>query len=654
MSLPPTSFIGISKFSESFQTLLERTFTAASLPVSNLQIEQTLLQSRQLELGSLESDLNSLRAVFDSLGAVGAQGAVAVYSTQDAVARADRNGVPAPVDFDIVVESAADKARETTATGLGDVDATALSADGVYALTLGDVTETYRLLTVGSGRTAGTTGSAAPSPKPSVEIAFSNGLSGSISAELDSFFVGAAPPVAIGAAETVTVTFSSVNGAIHESIVTDGLAADADADAIAGALNDKIAANATLNGKLSFSAVDGKLKLVVSDTAGAGFHFTSSSSGGGTTGLEAGGTVGGQSAAEIAAALNAAVAGNAALSAAGVRFSAHNGEVRIEGDQAFDVNVTDNAQGTGFASGLAGSHSVAGFANTLAGLRDAINAGPLALSATIINLSGDPDAGDYRLMLNAEQTGATTLRLKDSLDADLITSNNQGANAVFTVNGVPVSSAVNTISDFAPGLSLTIVGAGASRVGAANDVSGTASILANLAAAYNVVVGRIGLHIGKDAGVLSGDVLLREAQATLRSIANYAGSGSIASIAELGLELSESGLMSFNGVKFAQAAKDFSAVSDFLGTTTTGFSGAARRRINDLASPVNGAIQTAIDFIQESDAALSRQIRALQERIDLRIAGLEAQFAAADTLLAGLESQRTLLTQLFAPRDRND
>ena len=88
-----------------------------------------------------------------------------------------------------------------------------------------------------------------------------------------------------------------------------------------------------LNGKVSFSDEGGNLKLVVSDTAGQGFTFTSSNTGTVVTGLEPGGTVGGHSAAEIAVALNAQVALNQTLVDAGVSFTAQGGEVRVEGTQ---------------------------------------------------------------------------------------------------------------------------------------------------------------------------------------------------------------------------------------------------------------------------------------------------------------------------------
>ncbi|MCB9385752.1 MAG: flagellar filament capping protein FliD, partial [Bryobacterales bacterium] len=116
----------------------------------------------------------------------------------------------------------------------------------------------------------------------------------------------------------------------------------------------------------------------------------------------------------------------------------------------------------------------------------------------------------------------------------------------------------------------------------------------------------------------------------------------------LGLELDDKGQLSFDPTKFDQVAKsDFEGVRTFLGTATTGFIGNAYSRLSDLADPVRGRIRTAVGFIEESDQKLAEQIASLEERIDLQIRNLEERFGAADTLLANLEAQQTLLTKLF-------
>ena len=233
----------------------------------------------------------------------------------------------------------------------------------------------------GAGRTAGTVGAATPAPPVSIDVTFSGGVTGSITATLDSFFVAAAGPAGAAAGDTASVTFTSADGSIERTITTAPLLGGEDAAALATRLNDQIALDPELAGRITFSDSGGSIKVVLSDQAGQGFTFTSETSNAGfTTGLEPGGTIGGHSADEISAALNAEVAGDATLTAAGIRFSAVGGEVRIDGDDAFDFTVVDNdPAATGFVSGLAGAGSAGGApaATTLS----VANLGPAQVSA---------------------------------------------------------------------------------------------------------------------------------------------------------------------------------------------------------------------------------------------------------------------------------
>lgn len=212
---------------------------------------------------------------------------------------------------------------------------------------------------LGSGRTAGTAGAATPAPPVGVGISFSNGLTDSITADLASFFVAAAPPTVPAAGDQVTVNFASTDSSINASI-TATLAGGESSAQIASALNAQIAATPALAGKLTFSDAGGKLKLVESDSVGVGFTFTSSATGGLVTGLESGGAIGGLSAQEIAAALNAQVAASPALTAAKVRFSAVGGQVQVDSNVGLTFRAVDFARGAGFVSGLAGQHSLGG------------------------------------------------------------------------------------------------------------------------------------------------------------------------------------------------------------------------------------------------------------------------------------------------------
>ncbi len=207
-----------------------------------------------------------------------------------------------------------------------------------------------------------------------VGIAFQGDIEGAISVDLRGPYLAPVAPSGAASGDTVSVTFTSDDGSVVESITTAALAGGEDAAAIAALLNTEITANPALAGQLRFEDEGGSLKLIVDDSAGTGFSFTSSITGSVVSGLEAGGTVGGYSAEEIATALNAAVDQDPALSAAHVRFGVEDGQVTADADVDFTFNAVDFNRGTDFGSGLAGVHRVGGVnsANVFGSLRDLI------------------------------------------------------------------------------------------------------------------------------------------------------------------------------------------------------------------------------------------------------------------------------------------
>lgn len=207
-------------------------------------------------------------------------------------------------------------------------------------------------------------------------ISFQGDIETAISVDLRGPFLASAAPSGAGAGDTVTVTFAADDGSPGGEITTEPLAGGEDASALAGLLNDQIAAQSDLAGKVRFAEQAGALKLLVEDSAGTGYSFTSASTGSVTTGLESGGTAGGYTAEEIAAALQDAAGQNATLTAARVRFGVENGQVTVDGDVDFTFTAIDFDRGTGFSSGLGGVHRVGGLnsANVFGALHDLIDA----------------------------------------------------------------------------------------------------------------------------------------------------------------------------------------------------------------------------------------------------------------------------------------
>jgi flagellin-like hook-associated protein FlgL len=292
----------------------------------------------------------------------------------------------------------------------------------------------------GAGRTPETPGATVPNPPIGIGISFSGSVEGVISTDLPTFFVAAAPPGVPGGGETINVSFASTDTQIAATIQTPPLAGGESTAQIAALLNAQIAATPNIAGGFTFSDEGGALKLVQSDTLGVGFTFNSVASGGLVTGLESGGTTGGQSAEEIATALNAQVAATPQLAAANVRFAAVNGEVHVDADVDFSFTAADFDRGTGFRSGLAGTHLVGGSnsANILGTLnklsQDLANNDRPAVSARVRDLQRAVDQlglaqGFYGGTLRQVAASLVTIEDKDVInqtalsrfrDADLL------------------------------------------------------------------------------------------------------------------------------------------------------------------------------------------------------------------------------------------
>ena len=176
--------------------------------------------------------------------------------------------------------------------------------------------------------------------------------------------------------------------------------------------------------------------------------------------------------------------------------------------------------------------------NNLAGLRDKINNLGAGVTASILTTDGE-----NHLSISANTTGATALTLTDDpagTPVALITSANQGSNAIFTLNGVAVSQKTNLVNSVVPGLSFEVLAKTATdekvSVTLASDRTQLSTALSSLADAYNTLVGQVDGQIGESAGLLSGSSLVREIQSVLREVTGFSGSGDIKSLSALGLE----------------------------------------------------------------------------------------------------------------------
>jgi flagellar capping protein FliD len=154
----------------------------------------------------------------------------------------------------------------------------------------------------------------------------------------------------------------------------------------------------------------------------------------------------------------------------------------------------------------------------------------------------------------------------------------------------------------------------------------------------------VNAQIGPSAGALSGDFLVRQIQGDLRQLTNFTGSGAIKSFADLGLNMDQTGKLSFNqdtfnGLSDSQIASGFT----FVGSSANGL-GHLAANFTQISDPISGLIKIQTDQYTATDKRLNDELAKTNARISQMQSNLTLKLESADALLAQLTSQQSVLT----------
>ncbi len=207
---------------------------------------------------------------------------------------------------------------------------------------------------------------------------------------------------------------------------------------------------------------------------------------------------------------------------------------------------------------------------SLAGLRTKINALDAGVIASVLR---DAD-GQYHLILSSETEGAAGIALTDLPGADALFSTTplqEGVDAEFTIDGLPMKSASNKVTDAIPGVTLTIRGENPSATLSLDidrDRDGIKEKIQKFVDAYNDLVGFFSQQMSYDAsnkktgGPLFGDTTLKNIKSSLQGILAEAGLGS------LGLSFGGDNKLSLDGASSPAPWTEVSATPSAPSTTS--------------------------------------------------------------------------------------
>lgn len=227
--------------------------------------------------------------------------------------------------------------------------------------------------------------------------------------------------------------------------------------------------------------------------------------------------------------------------------------------------------------------------NSLQGIRDAINAANMGVSATIVN---DGNATNpYHLVLTSTNTGlsksmkisagAGDASIQGLLAYDPAATQNltQGAaaqNATMTVNGVAASSASNTVTGVIQGVTLNLAKAGTTSLSVARDTASVVSAVQSFVNSYNGTTATLKSFTSynattKQGGVLLGDSTTQSIQnqirGTLSSALGGLGSSSLTTLSQIGISFQKDGTLSLDTAKLQSAiTSNFSDIAGLFAT----------------------------------------------------------------------------------------
>ncbi|MEI8362396.1 MAG: flagellar filament capping protein FliD [Betaproteobacteria bacterium] len=227
--------------------------------------------------------------------------------------------------------------------------------------------------------------------------------------------------------------------------------------------------------------------------------------------------------------------------------------------------------------------------NTLAGVRDAINASNTSVNATIVN-----NGTKNQLIITSKDTGeVNSLKISgvsqlaydpSTSDVNTTTQIQAAKNAELNIDGIHVVKASNTISDVIGGVTLNLLttSAGVSaNLGVTSNQEAVKASVTAFVSAYNGLDSTLRNltkydPTGKSSGVLLGDGTTRTLISQIKSVMTKAitSSGSFNSLSQIGVSFQTSGQLALDSTKLSAAmTSNFSDIASLFANSATATDG---------------------------------------------------------------------------------
>lgn len=279
--------------------------------------------------------------------------------------------------------------------------------------------------------------------------------------------------------------------------------------------------------------------------------------------------------------------------------------------------------------------------NTLNTLISYINAQNLGVSASVIQ-----DANGSRLALVSKTAGSSgDLTVTANSTGLVFHKSSIGQNASLTIDGVPISSASNTVSGAIPGVTLNLAAAAPGTpvvVSVAPDTAQAEQAINHFVSSYNSVITAINRQFAYDdntqsAGPLAGNSTLRSLQTSLLADIAYSipGNNGLVSLRSIGVNMEDDGTLSVDNAKLSDVlSNQFADVKNLFQSVTQ--NGLARHFSSDLGTvndSTQGILSLSLNELTNTQAMLRNSINDFEDRLTERQKYLVNEYSRIDTML---------------------
>jgi len=296
--------------------------------------------------------------------------------------------------------------------------------------------------------------------------------------------------------------------------------------------------------------------------------------------------------------------------------------------------------------------------NTLSGIRDAINQAKSGVQAAIVKTQEG-----FRLFLTSEKTG-----LENAITVSVALSGGEAEIPGWTevqaaqnarvllggTNPVVYEGPSNIITDFIPGITLTIQKAGNVTVTVSRDLEAVKKAILDFTGALKDFLQFVKDNTSYDsetktAGALLGETTLTRVAAELvRRLTGRVTSERYQSVMELGITLDRYGNLLVDEGKLVQALESNLEAVRELFAGEGGVAASLKEYLSFVTDPYGGIMRSTEKLYERVIKDLDERIALMEERLEAQKERWLRQFATLESFLGTMQTQSNWLTQQIA------